>query len=630
MERVLTLRIPKPKDEFSMYHVVFGPFGGTDINVRMHDSRTSIPALFQSYGHTGYPSTVSTKYETVLSQIGGDFSETKDLLSKLDLDPFKSDVFFEGPVIVVLDDINAVNWKLVCSKMELWIVALFGKRLFWIETPDETGRSMEFFLVPSGSTVCASTDRSETPPGDVKEIDAQAVEDVDLFTIGTLDDGVIDLMDDTLTEVQIEDQGESGSEKMSLSPSPSPSPSLTRGKKKSQKVEKEEGALVLKFDRCVQKGCRKTGTCKVDGCSRPGKYNVKDGEFEPGQFFCPHHKKSGMCNRSEVVCEHEDCLRTASFGPPGMLYGAMDGQTRRFRPIRFCGTHADRNTMVKYYTEVCIHEGCNQQARFNIDGHPKRWCTEHKKEGMVLIQYQCRQKGCKMQARWGFENEGVTSCSNHKKDGMVEGLERPTTLQQKKRTMNGTVKVNEAALKIAIEKRDDTKAVAKLYEEAAADQDADNHVRNKSAHLHAEQIRRMRVLTGVIDVIRRMIVENRAKMESIVYPGWKDSMVPSGKFTAKDLVVKGEKLVLALQDEISAALTMAASEPSKRRTGKKVKGKRRRTSKMKKKGDSKRVKNLDGKSTSSSQPSSASDDDEEYVPEATNSSSYSAEETFVF
>ena len=71
---------------------------------------------------------------------------------------------------------------------------------------------------------------------------------------------------------------------------------------------------------------------------------------------------------------------------------------------------------------MCIYDGCNNWTGYNFEGLKARYCSVHKKEGMVDVKSKtCIHEGCRKRPTFNTEGEAnALYCATHKKEGMVD------------------------------------------------------------------------------------------------------------------------------------------------------------------------------------------------------------------
>lgn len=66
----------------------------------------------------------------------------------------------------------------------------------------------------------------------------------------------------------------------------------------------------------------------------------------------------------------------------------------------------------------CIEEGCEKNAYYNYANESRKYCREHRKDGMIsLVRKLCNVEGCIFYAMYGIEK--AEYCKDHKKDTML-------------------------------------------------------------------------------------------------------------------------------------------------------------------------------------------------------------------
>jgi len=88
---------------------------------------------------------------------------------------------------------------------------------------------------------------------------------------------------------------------------------------------------------------------------------------------------------------------------------------------RYCSVHK-KEGMVNVKSKTCIHEGCRKIPIFNTEGEANAlYCATHKKEGMVDVKHKtCIHEGCRKRPTFNTEGEAnALYCATHKKEGMV-------------------------------------------------------------------------------------------------------------------------------------------------------------------------------------------------------------------
>jgi hypothetical protein len=187
---------------------------------------------------------------------------------------------------------------------------------------------------------------------------------------------------------------------------PNPVTHKESGKKSCKKMcanHKEEGMIMV-----AVKPIRKT--CAEESCDKMPAFNFK-GE-KPR--FCTNHKETDMVNINKVMCVHEGCELTASFNLPGKTFG------------RFCSAHKAKDMINLKYTP-CAKEGCGLKPYYNFRGQTRgKFCTQHREEGMVNLliisaNRVCERTGCEKCACFSFaKTDTVRYCGEHKQRGMFD------------------------------------------------------------------------------------------------------------------------------------------------------------------------------------------------------------------
>ena len=77
---------------------------------------------------------------------------------------------------------------------------------------------------------------------------------------------------------------------------------------------------------------------------------------------------------------------------------------------------------IVYKTQVCQHEGCDKFSAFGKEGSMRRYCFDHKKEGMVnLVNSICSYEGCEILASFGYELTRTRErCTAHQLPNMIQ------------------------------------------------------------------------------------------------------------------------------------------------------------------------------------------------------------------
>jgi hypothetical protein len=193
--------------------------------------------------------------------------------------------------------------------------------------------------------------------------------------------------------------------------------------------------------------------CIEQGCKKKATYRFKKGPNNTDPSYCIKHKKEDMVVNNKQTCEHENCIKYASFNYLGnlamfcklhMLEGMEDVSHKRclfegckVRPSfndpgiaggKYCVIHKTEGMEDRRHkSQICKHEGCKIRASFNIPGEDKpSFCNLHKVGGHNLnsnshVKKLCEFKDCKKQPCYNFEedlNDGGRFCNNHKLEGM--------------------------------------------------------------------------------------------------------------------------------------------------------------------------------------------------------------------
>jgi len=183
--------------------------------------------------------------------------------------------------------------------------------------------------------------------------------------------------------------------------------------------------------------------CHSNNCELPALFNFK-GELEG--VFCFFHKLESMVNvkKQKRSCEHKDCHIRPTFGVkesrprfcathrlPGMVFVAIPrcrqegckeipiyGKKRR----AFCETHKlSGMKFIKIKGVQCLIEDCHRYALYNDVNKPKRYCSKHKSEHMVVDPtMKCRYQGCYLWPSFNYEGSRTAKfCANHQLSGMI-------------------------------------------------------------------------------------------------------------------------------------------------------------------------------------------------------------------
>ena len=110
------------------------------------------------------------------------------------------------------------------------------------------------------------------------------------------------------------------------------------------------------------------------------------------------------------MCIHEGCNKQPAFNIEGKKNGL------------YCSAHKLEG-MIDVINKTCTHEGCNIRPFFNIEGKKTGlYCSAHKLEGMVnVISKTCTHEGCNTRANFNVEGKkNGLYCSAHKLEGMVD------------------------------------------------------------------------------------------------------------------------------------------------------------------------------------------------------------------
>ena len=107
------------------------------------------------------------------------------------------------------------------------------------------------------------------------------------------------------------------------------------------------------------------------------------------------------------VCQHADCKKLPSFGPPG-------------GPRLWCADHKPPNA-VDLTSKVCQHADCKKQPSYGFPGGPRLWCADHKPPDAVdLTSKVCQHADCKKQASFGPPDGPRLWCAEHQAPGAVK------------------------------------------------------------------------------------------------------------------------------------------------------------------------------------------------------------------
>lgn len=153
------------------------------------------------------------------------------------------------------------------------------------------------------------------------------------------------------------------------------------------------------YRNCVNKLCSYTDDKGVD-CVSIALYGINEREY------CSDHKDINMvyigCKKE---CNEKGCTVTPSFQNENKKY---------------CAAHRKPGYITLY--PVCIHEGCEQRARFNYpEKKGVKFCSKHNKPDMIdKDRGQCIAEGCSFVAEFNYKNEkGYRYCINHRTGDMV-------------------------------------------------------------------------------------------------------------------------------------------------------------------------------------------------------------------
>jgi len=72
---------------------------------------------------------------------------------------------------------------------------------------------------------------------------------------------------------------------------------------------------------------------------------------------------------------------------------------------------------------LCIHEGCNTQPTYNVEGQKKGlYCLQHRREGMMDVKNKsCIHEGCNTQPTYNVEGQKKgLYCLQHRREGMMD------------------------------------------------------------------------------------------------------------------------------------------------------------------------------------------------------------------
>lgn len=147
------------------------------------------------------------------------------------------------------------------------------------------------------------------------------------------------------------------------------------------------------------------GKCIV--CGKSAAFGYKsDGKNK----WCSKHKKENMYNLKSRRCDHHDCEKIPSFG-----YGNTKIS---------CYKHK-KNDMISIGKIKCTHSGCETTACHGFSGKKPKYCSEHKKSGMIDIHNskykKCINNECTRTANFGnIGDKKATYCAKHKLEGMED------------------------------------------------------------------------------------------------------------------------------------------------------------------------------------------------------------------
>lgn len=138
-------------------------------------------------------------------------------------------------------------------------------------------------------------------------------------------------------------------------------------------------------------------------CSNPGFYNLPKTK---DKFFCAEHRSKGMVKVLTMYCRHSDCLLKPNFN-----------YKDKKKPT-YCGKHKLQN-MCNTSTRWCLEPGCEKSASYGLTKTDYKYCTDHKKEGMIS-RYACKHEGCTKHPSYGPpKTNRKIYCAKHAPKGMT-------------------------------------------------------------------------------------------------------------------------------------------------------------------------------------------------------------------
>ena len=190
------------------------------------------------------------------------------------------------------------------------------------------------------------------------------------------------------------------------------------------KLHKQDGdVFVLKVDKCKEEGCETRASFNHKNADKP--------------LYCDAHKLIGMVNIVDARCEHDGCVKMATFAGADKIK-------------RFCAEHKE-DGMKNIRSKKCAHPGCEKEPTQNISGTKIRlYCAEHAEAGMVNVKNK-RCVSCNVkEAFCNFKGEkSRLYCTRCRNEGMID-------LSQKycKNDYNIDGKIFQCLTRIANEKYD--------------------------------------------------------------------------------------------------------------------------------------------------------------------------------
>ena len=159
-------------------------------------------------------------------------------------------------------------------------------------------------------------------------------------------------------------------------------------------------------------------------CETIAYYNYKTPGQKAKGRFCARHKLDGMVNVNTKLCDAPGCNVRAIFKRK-LNDGDDDDTAKCSNNTMFCAKHK-HESMQRNYLKTCSVSGCQKQPYFrpsNLPGKGGIVCADHMEPGMVSVR-NCLHAGCNKRAMFNVGGVAPRFCSHHKKEGMIYNPQR--------------------------------------------------------------------------------------------------------------------------------------------------------------------------------------------------------------